>query len=42
MIEAFIFIASSLFEAGAEKSAFYFSTIAIIFCEYYKKLHPIG
>jgi hypothetical protein len=42
MIEAFLFVASSLFEAGAEKASFYFATIAVTFCEYYKLLHPIG
>jgi hypothetical protein len=42
MIDAFLFVASSLFEAGAEKASFYFASIAITFCEYYKVLHPIG
>jgi hypothetical protein len=42
MIDAFLFVASSLFEAGAEKAAYYFATIAITFCEYYKVLQPIG
>lgn len=42
MVQAFLFVASSLFEAGAEKASFYFSSIAVTFCEYYKVLHPIG
>lgn len=32
MIDAFLFVASSLQEAGAEKAAFYFASIAITFC----------
>lgn len=35
-------MSSSLLEAGAEKAGYYFATIAITFCEYYKTLHPIG
>lgn len=31
-----------MLEAGAEKAGYYFATIAITFCEYYKTLHPIG
>lgn len=42
IIEAFLFVSSSLLEAGAEKAGFYFATIGITFCEYYKALHPIG
>jgi len=42
MIDAFLFMSWSLQEAGAEKAAFYFSSIAIVFCELYKILHPIG
>lgn len=42
MIEAFLFVSGSLQEAGAERAAFYFASIAVVFCEFYKVLHPIG
>ena len=32
MIEAFMLVASSLFEVGADQAAFYFGTIAIQYC----------
>jgi hypothetical protein len=32
MIEAFLFVTSSLQEVGAEKAAFYLASIAITFC----------
>jgi len=42
MIDAFLFVTSSLQEMGADKAAFYFGTIAVTFCELFKVLHPIG
>jgi hypothetical protein len=42
MIDGFLFLASSLLEVGADKAAFYFASIAVQFCEFYKVLHPIG
>ena len=42
MIDAFLFLASSLLEAGADKVSFYFSTVGIQYCEFVKVLHPIG
>ena len=41
-IDAFIFIASSLHEVGAEKAAYYFAAKGISFCEQYKIFNPIG
>ena len=42
MIDAFLFLASSLLEAGADKAAFYFSSLGVQYCEFVKILHPIG
>jgi hypothetical protein len=42
MIGAFLFVASSLLEVGADKAAFYFASLGVQYCEYAKTLHPIG
>jgi len=42
MVDAFLFLASSLLEVGTDKAAFYFATIGVQYCEYIKTLHPIG
>ncbi len=42
MIDAFLFLSWSLLEAGADKAAFYFASIGVQFCEFFKVLHPIG
>lgn len=41
-IDAFLFVSWSFLESGSDKVAFYFATMGVLFCEYYKKLHPIG